>query len=195
MEARPGTFARRPTPEQAQGPFYPLTRPAYAGADLTVVPGRTGRAQGQLIQISGRVLGTSGAAVSGARVEVWQANTFGRYTHPHDTNPTPLDPDFVGYGTVTTDAEGRYAFKTVKPGSYSISERVQRTRHIHFCITSRSARLITQMYFDGEPLNDTDPLLTATEDKQDLIVKLLPPPPVVARDMLVATWDIVLWDK
>jgi protocatechuate 3,4-dioxygenase beta subunit len=172
MEARHGSFIRRPTPEQPQGPFYPLTKPADAGADLTTVKGKPGKAQGQLIQVKGQILDSNGKPVPGAEVEIWQANTFGRYTHPNDTNPAALDPNFRGYGIQTADKEGHYSFRTVKPGAYKVSEKTQRTRHIHFIVTSRSSRLITQMYFAGEPLNATDPILPGTENKEDLIVKL-----------------------
>ena len=138
MEARPGSFVKRPTPEQPQGPFYPLSKPSDANADLTVVRGKQGKAQGQVIHLTGQVLDTSGKPIPGAQVEVWQANTFGRYTHPHDTNPAPLDPCFMGYGVDRTDSEGRYTFRTVKPGFYGVSADRFRTRHIHFIVTSAS---------------------------------------------------------
>ncbi|MBI2849705.1 MAG: protocatechuate 3,4-dioxygenase [Chloroflexi bacterium] len=193
MEARHGSFIRRPTPEQPQGPFYPLTKPADADADLTTVKGKKGRAQGQIIQVKGQVLSANGKPVPDAEIEIWQANTFGRYTHPHDTNPAPLDPNFKGYGVQRTDEEGRYLFKTVKPGPYQVSADRFRTRHIHFIVTGKSSRLITQMYFSGEPLNSKDPILPNTPNKEDLIVKLTPLAEGSTPDALIALWDIVLW--
>src|SRR6266851_3540129 len=79
------------TPDQILGPFYPVVKPLHQGADLTTIPGRPGRAAGKVIHLSGRVVNPQGQAVQGARVEIWQANTHGRYTHPSDHNPAPLD--------------------------------------------------------------------------------------------------------
>src|SRR3981189_507177 len=102
------------TPDQILGPFYPLKELPQT-ADLTRVPGRPGRAEGQVINVMGRVLNLAGRPVRDATGEVWQANTHGRYTHPSDPNPSPLDPNFEGSAVVTTDGEGRYHFKTIKP--------------------------------------------------------------------------------
>ncbi|HMG60233.1 MAG TPA: intradiol ring-cleavage dioxygenase, partial [Burkholderiales bacterium] len=104
------------TPDQILGPFYPVVKPLHQGADLTTIPGRPGRASGKVIHLSGRVVNPQGQPVQGARLEIWQANTHGRYTHPGDHNPAPLDPNFEGFAVVTTDAEGRYRIKTIKPG-------------------------------------------------------------------------------
>ncbi len=87
--------------------------------DLTHVPGGNGRANGQLLSVSGRVLTTAGAPVPGVRMEIWQANAAGRYAHPDDTNPAPLDPNFLGYTVLTTGADGSYHFATIKPGGVS----------------------------------------------------------------------------
>jgi protocatechuate 3,4-dioxygenase beta subunit len=181
-----------PTPEQVQGPFYPVVKPFDQDADLTVIQGKPGRAQGKVIHVMGRVLNLKSKPVSGAQVEIWQANTFGRYTHPSDPNPAPLDPNFEGYGVQTTDAEGRYRFKTIKPGAYPVSEGWIRPPHIHFIVTGRSYRLITQMYFEGDPLNEKDLILKNTSHKASLMTKLIPPTKDVEPDALVAIWDIVL---
>ena len=87
-------------------------------SDLTRVPGRSGRAEGQVLNVMGRVLNLAGEPVRNAKVEVWQANAYGRYTHPNDTNPAPLDPNFVGSAELATDSQGRYRFKTIKPAAY-----------------------------------------------------------------------------
>src|SRR5262245_39331964 len=106
------------TPGEILGPFYPVLRSIEKTADLTSLPGKAGRASGQVIYVMGRVLNVQGQPVKGARVELWQANAHGRYNHPSDTNPAPLDPNFEGFAIQDTDAEGRYRFETIKPGAY-----------------------------------------------------------------------------
>jgi len=111
----------------------------------------------------------------------------------NDLNPAPLDPFFQGYGVQLTDAQGRYGFKTIKPGDYpTMIPGLRRAPHIHFHVTGRIARLVTQMYFDGDQLNDQDPLLQCTQGKERLIVKLQPPTPGLEPESLVADWDIVI---
>ena len=166
--------AERRTPEQILGPYYPL-KGFDQNADLTRVPGRPERAEGQVLDVMGRVLNLKGGPVRNAKVEIWQANADGRYTHPSDTNPAPLDPNFEGSVVLTTDQEGRYRFKTIKPAGYPAGPNRMRPAHIHFQISGRQDRLVTQMYFEGDPYNDTDRfLLTALEQKEMLIAKLLP---------------------
>ena len=185
--------ALRRTPGQILGPFYPVVKPLHQGADLTTIPGQPGRAAGQVIHVMGRVVNPQGQPVQGARVEIWQANTHGRYTHPSDTNPAPLDPHFEGFAVLTTDAEGRYRFKTIKPGAYPAGLDRMRPPHIHFEVTGQSNRLVTQMYFAGEPWNDKDPALqSAGANRERLIVPLGPPTRDLDPDSLVAVWDIVL---
>jgi len=184
--------ARRLTEEQVMGPFYPVTKPIDQDADLTVIQGRSGKAQGKVIHLMGRVLNLRGEPIRGAAIGIWQANTFGRYAHPSDTHDAPLDPNFQGYGITITDAEGRYRFKTVKPGSYPVSENWIRPPHIHFDVSSRSNKLITQMYFEGEPLNEKDRLFKSASYKDSLITKLGPATKDVEPDALTAIWDIVL---
>ena len=184
--------ARRLTEEQVMGPFYPVTKPIDQDADLTVIQGRPGKAQGKVLHLMGRVLNLRGEPIRGAAIEIWQANTFGRYAHPSDTHDAPLDPNFQGYGITITDAEGRYRFKTVKPGSYPVSENWIRPPHIHFDVSSRSNKLITQMYFEGEPLNEKDRLFKSASYKDSLITKLVPATKDVEPDALIAIWDIVL---
>ena len=182
------------TPDQILGPFYPVVKPPHQGADLTGIQGRPGRAAGKVIHLTGRVVNPQGQPVQGARVEIWQANTHGRYTHPSDHNPAPLDPNFEGFAVVTTDAQGRYRIKTIKPGAYPAGPDARmRPPHIHFDVTGKSNRLVTQMYFAGEPLNDKDPFLQgAGAGKERLIVRLGPPTQGLEPDSLAAVWDIVL---
>jgi len=185
--------APRRTPDQILGPFYPVARPLNQSADLTTIPGKPGRAAGQVIHVMGRVVNLQGQPVQGARVEIWQGNTHGRYTHPSDHNPAPLDPNFEGSAVLTTDAQGRYRIKTIKPGAYPAGPGRMRPPHIHFDVTGKSNRLVTQMYFAGEPLNDKDRFLqTALDGKEQLIASLRPPTQGFEPDSLVAMWDIVL---
>jgi protocatechuate 3,4-dioxygenase beta subunit len=181
------------TPGQILGPFYPVLKPLDQDADLTTIAGKPGRAEGQVMHVMGRVMNLAGQPVQGARVEIWQANTHGRYNHPSDTNPAPLDPHFEGFAVLTTDEEGRYRFKTIKPGAYPASADRMRPPHIHFEVTGKRNRLVTQMYFAGEPWNDKDPALqSAGANKERLIVTLQPPTQELEPDSRMAVWDIVL---
>jgi protocatechuate 3,4-dioxygenase, beta subunit len=137
--------ASQRTPGQILGPFYPA-KPFDQNADLTKVPGRPGRAEGEILNVMGRVLNLRGEPVRNAEVEVWQANAHGRYTHPSDTNPAPLDPNFEGSAVLTTDSEGRYRFKTIKPAAYPVGPNTIRPAHIHFEVYGQQDRLVTQMY-------------------------------------------------
>jgi protocatechuate 3,4-dioxygenase beta subunit len=182
----------RRTPEQILGPFYPV-KPLPATSDLTRLPGRSGRAQGQMLNVMGQVLNLSGDPVRNATVEVWQANAQGRYTHPSDQNPAPLDPNFEGSATLTTDSEGRYRFKTIKPAAYPAGPNLIRPAHIHFQVTGRQDRLVTQVYFDGDPYNVTDPFLNNAGRKELLITKLLDPTKEFEPDSKIVRFDIVLY--
>lgn len=183
----------RRTPSQILGPFYPVHKPLDQDADLTTVAGRSGRAAGQIIEVMGRVINRRGEPVAGARIEIWQANTRGRYTHPSDRNPAPLDPNFEGYALLTTDGEGRYRFRCIKPGAYPEDSGIMRAPHMHFDVLGRSNRLVTQMYFAGEPLNDTDRIIqTAAANQHRLIVAFERGGSPAAQDPLVGSWDVVL---
>jgi len=187
---------RQLTPEQIMGPFYPIIRPLDHDMDLTVIKGKRGHAQGKLIHLMGRVLNNQGEPVKGARIEVWQANTHGRYAHPTDINPAPLDPNFQGYGVQVTDAEGRYRFKTIKPGAYPINPvnpTNVRPPHIHFDVLGTKDRLVTQMYFPDEPLNEKDIIFKDLGSAKDAALgKLLPLNKEFEPDSLLINWDIIL---
>jgi protocatechuate 3,4-dioxygenase, beta subunit len=180
-----------PTPGQILGPFYPL-KPLPATADLTSVPGRPGRAQGQVIHVVGKVLNLTGDPVRNATVEIWQANAHGRYTHPDDRNPAPLDPNFEGSAVVRTDADGAYRFRTIKPAAYAAGPTLIRPAHIHFQVTGREDRLVTQMYFAGDPHIAGDPLLNSAGRKELLITQLADPGPGLEPGAKLARFDIVL---
>lgn len=158
---RPFTRTERTGPLDLAGKLLP-------GDDnlACTAPGRV--ALGQLIHVSGQVLDEDGRPVGGAVVELWQANAAGRYYNPLDQRDAPLDPNFVGNGRTRTDAEGRYAFFTIKPGAYPVpnSGRWWRPPHIHFSVLGPSSlsRLVTQMYFPGEWLNVHDRLIQSIPD-------------------------------
>jgi len=181
-----------PTPDQILGHFYPVKKPADGGTDLTRLSGKNGAAEGEVIYVMGRVLNMNGEPVSGAQLEVWQATAGGRYVHPSDRNPAPLDPNFEGYANVVADAEGRYGFKTIKPGAYPVGGGWVRPPHIHFDVRGQFNRLVTQMYFADEALNGKDPLLQASWAKESLIAQVLPPTDKEEADAQLVVWDIVL---
>ncbi len=179
------------TPEQILGPFYPL-KPLDQNADLTRVAGRPGRAEGQVLTVMGRVLNLKGEPVRNAKVELWQANAHGRYAHPSDTNPAPLDPNFEGSAVLTADSDGRYRFMTIKPAAYPVGPHMMRPAHIHFQVSGQQDRLVTQMYFEGDPNNKTDPFLQTAGRTELLIAKLLPPTPDMEPKSKLVVFDIVL---
>jgi protocatechuate 3,4-dioxygenase beta subunit len=148
------------TPEQVEGPFHPVDEQADTDIDLTLIKGHAKSATGEIILVRGRVLDVSGQPLTDALVDVWQANHYGRYSHAEDPNTAPLDPDFQGWGLMKTDADGRYGFKTIKPGPYPLSflgEEGWRCMHIHFKVSRRGYQpLTTQMYFPGDPLMEQD---------------------------------------
>ena len=186
--------ARMRTPDQILGPFYPVAKTPDPAGDLTHLPGRAGRAEGQVLNVMGRVLNIKGEPVPGAKLEVWQANTHGRYTHPADTNPAPLDANFDGFAVLKSDdAEGRYKFKTIKPGAYPAGPGIVRPPHIHFRLSGHDDELVTQLYFDGEPLNEKDQFLQSVlpDRRVLLIAKLLPPPADLEPDSRLVIFDIV----
>jgi protocatechuate 3,4-dioxygenase beta subunit len=181
------------TPEQVMGPFYPILKPLDHDADLTMIRGKRGHAQGDVIHVMGRVLNRRGEPVRGAKIEIWQANARGRYAHPSDTNPAPLDPYFQGYSVQLTDAEGRYRFKTIKPAAYPTGPNTMRPPHIHFDIVGSKDRLVTQMYFPNEPLNERDDIFKQLgADKDAAIAKVLPPTKELESNSKLVMWDIVL---
>lgn len=186
----------KPTPSQTRGPFYPDPLPLETDGDLTMLEGAKGRASGQVIHVAGRVLDKAGKPVRGATIEIWQANTHGRYAHPRDINPAPLDPNFQGYAKIATDADGRYRFKTIKPGAYPMNPANPdnvRPPHIHFEIHGGGEDLVTQMYFPGEKLNDGDGIFARLgDDKASTIAKALDGADGVASGELAYGWDIVL---
>ncbi|EKS66936.1 protocatechuate 3,4-dioxygenase subunit beta [Burkholderia sp. SJ98] len=130
--------------------------------DLTRNAAKNGEPLGERIIVTGRVLDEGGRPVRNTLVEVWQANAAGRYVHKADQHDAPLDPNFLGAGRCLTDDEGRYRFMTIKPGAYPWGNHPNawRPQHIHFSLFGEyfGSRLVTQMYFPGDPLLDLDPI-------------------------------------
>ena len=158
-----GTAARTTcalTPRQPEGPFYPAVI-READWDLTRVSGAAGRAEGTVIEVTGRVFGAGCRPLPGCVIELWQANRHGRYDHPADRQrDRKLDPNFQGYARLAADADGAYRFVTIVPGAYPASPFWMRPPHIHFRLQAPGHRpLTTQMYFAGNPLNESDRLL------------------------------------
>jgi protocatechuate 3,4-dioxygenase beta subunit len=152
-----------------------ITGPVF-GHDV-VTPGdndlahqHAGEPLGERIIVSGRVLDENGRPVPNTLIEVWQANAAGRYVHKNDNHDAPLDPNFTGAGRTVTDNEGRYRFMTIKPGAYPWRNHYNawRPAHIHFSLFGRAfaTRLVTQMYFPGDPLLPFDPIFNSTADEK-----------------------------
>jgi protocatechuate 3,4-dioxygenase beta subunit len=194
----PAVNIRRPsapllrTPDQILGPFYPLNRTADGTTDLAESPSRPGRADGELLKVEGQVLTLTGRPVAGARVEIWQANSLGKYRHPSDTTPVPIDPNFDGFAVLKTDQQGRYQFRTIKPGGYRTPHGDIRPPHIHFMVDFGADRLITQLYFAGEPGNATDRWLQAAPQPDLLIVALEDCASGSSSASKMAKFDIIL---
>ena len=163
------------------GPAYGESAIAELDADLTRQ--HAGDPLGERIVVSGRVLGSDGKPLRGQLVEIWQANASGRYRHEVDTHDAPLDPNFDGAGRCLTDDDGWYRFTTVKPGSYPWKNHhnAWRPNHIHFSLFGRAftERLVTQMYFPGDPLFEFDPIYNSIPDER-------------ARGRLVSRFDLSL---
>jgi len=180
-----------PTSAQELGPFYPVLQPADHDADLTRLQGRNGVALGQPINVIGRIVDLNGNPIRNAQVELWQCNAAGRYDHPGDrANPAALDPNFQGFARLATDADGQFKFRSVKPKDYD-TPIGRRTPHIHFSIDGHAERLVTQMYFPNEPLNDIDFLLKNADPKQSVIAEAIDPLSGDPR-ALAFRWTVVL---
>lgn len=173
---------QRPTPAQTEGPFYPVELPADSDADL-LVQGSRRYAKGRSAVLEGTVTDTTGRALSGAAVEIWQCDQDGHYHHPGDGGRA--DPDFQGFGRVLLGADGAYRFRTIRPAPYS-----GRTPHIHLKVRLGARELLTtQVYVQGDPGNERDFLWQRlrAEDRAALTVPFEP-----AGDTLRARFAIVV---
>ncbi|WP_413290676.1 hypothetical protein [Bdellovibrio sp. HCB337] len=176
-----------PTPQQTEGPFYPVKNQADTDWDLTNVSGKKGTALGEVIWVGGVIRDQNCNPVEGALVEIWQACASGKYDHPQDPNKAPLDPNFQYWGKAVTDAKGQYVFKTIKPGSYPAAPGWVRPPHIHYKVTKLGyIEMITQLYFEGDALNSRDEILKRLKpSEQEQVVR-----PVEVRDH---QGDLIKW--
>ena len=165
------------TISEVTGPLFGHSDVKAEEADLTAR--HAGEPIGERMSVSGRVLDENGRPVRDALIEIWQANAAGRYRHATDNHDAPLDPNFTGCGRVVTDAEGRYRFRTIKPGAYPWGNHYNawRPAHVHLSIFGRGfmQRLVTQFYFPGDPLLALDPMYASVPDEracQRLIAEL-----------------------
>ncbi|MFN0164704.1 MAG: intradiol ring-cleavage dioxygenase [Burkholderiales bacterium] len=156
LRAHSGTL---PTPGMTAGPFYPESFSADPVGNLVRGPLKGNIV---LLRLEGRVADRRGRGVEGARVEIWQCDGLGRYTHSRDGQPADRDPNFAGFGWVRTDAKGAYAFSTIRPVVYT-----GRTPHIHVAVKARGhTNLVTQMFIEGEPGNASDSLYRSLSAQQ-----------------------------
>ncbi|WOQ69487.1 protocatechuate 3,4-dioxygenase subunit beta [Microbacterium limosum] len=162
-----------------------LYSPAFGQRDVAAIESdltlqHAGEPLGERITVTGRLLDSWGRPLANQLVEIWQANAAGRYIHQRDQHPAPLDPNFTGAGRTVTNDQGEYFFTTIKPGPYPWKNHVNawRPAHIHFSLfgSGFTQRIITQMYFPGDPLFALDPIYNTIRDQRD-------------RDALIAAYD------
>ena len=186
----PKTLSDTTGPAYGRGPIGELD------SDLTRQ--HAGEPLGERIIVTGRVLDGDGRPVRNSLIEVWQANAAGRYIHKLDRHPAPLDPNFSGAGRCLTDNDGRYRFTTVKPGAYPWKnhDNAWRPAHIHFSLFGEAfrSRLITQMYFPGDPLFEFDPIFQSVGDPkaQQRMISSFDPETTEPEWALGYKFDIVL---
>lgn len=189
LACAPALAALPLTPPQMRGPFYPATLPLDRDNDLVTMAGRPGVAYGTILDIAGHVVDAAGKPIDAVRLEIWQVNGHGRYHHPDDDSDLPVDPNFQGFGSTVSDANGAYRFRTVRPLPYP-----GRAPHVHFAVKVPGQQTFyTQMYLRGAPENATDFLLNGIEDRrarQLLVVRLEPSPN--PGSALLGRFDIVL---
>lgn len=184
------------TLSEVTGPLFGFDDIKANDFDLTAQ--HTGAPLGERIIVSGRVLDANGRPIAHTLVEVWQANSAGRYLHKGDQHNAPLDPNFTGAGRTMTDAEGRYRFVTIKPGAYPWRNHYNawRPRHIHFSLfgPAFATRLVTQMYFPGDPLLPHDPIFNCVEDEKakNRLISIFDWETTVPEHALGYRFDIVL---
>ncbi len=178
------------TPRATEGPYYPDHLPLDQDNNLLQIMGNQAPATGIITEFGGRVLDVDGKALSAASVELWQADTHGCYIHSKGApKAKERDPQFQGFGKITTNDKGEYRFRSIKPAAYP-----GRTRHFHIAVLHHGKRLLTtQLYFAGEPQNEKDGILKRIADEQQRLSVIREFKPMTSGSQeLVATWDIVV---
>lgn len=181
------SILRHPTkdPRLVDPETIELWSPAYGQRDVAAIESdltlqHAGEPLGERITVQGRLLDSWGRPLRNQLLEIWQANSAGRYIHQRDQHPAPLDPNFTGAGRIVTDDAGEYSFTTIKPGPYPWKNHVNawRPAHIHFSVfgSGFTQRIITQMYFPSDPLFALDPIYNSIRSQRD-------------RDRLIAAYD------
>ncbi len=184
---RAETLVLTPTPAQTEGPFYPVTLPLDRDNDLIAVSGAEARARGTVLHLSGQVTNRWSKKLANARVEIWQCDWQGIYLHPRDGGQNRRDSGFQGFGTATTDSEGRYRFRTIRPVAYA-----GRTPHIHFKVVAGNSELTTQMYVAGEAGNQRDFLYRNLGEAASLVTVPLAPAAQLETGALSGRFDIIV---
>jgi len=182
---------------EVTGPVYGHESVGDLDHDLTRNAAKNGEPIGERIVLTGRVLDEDGRAVPNTLIEIWQANSAGRYIHVNELHDAPLDPNFLGAGRTVTDSQGRYRFVTIRPGAYPWPNHhnAWRPAHIHFSLfgPAFATRLVTQVYFEGDPTFKFDPIFNSTpEPARELLVAKFSMENTVPDWALCFEWDIVL---
>ena len=181
---------------EVTGPTF--TKPWYGKALADLTKQHKGEPLGERIILAGRVQDEDGRPVPGTLVEMWQANAAGRYAHPRDQHDAPLDPNFTGFGQVVTNEKGEWRFVSIKPGHYPWrnTNNAWRAQHLHFSVfgPAFATRIITQMYFPGDPLLGTDPVFNSIPDAKgrDGLISRYDPDLSEPEWALGFRWDMVL---
>ena len=184
------------TLSEVTGPVFGADIIDAKACDLTRQ--HAGEPLGERIVVSGRVLDENGRPVPHTLVEIWQANAAGRYLHRNDQHGSPLDPNFTGCGHTLTDAQGGYRFVTIRPGEYPWGNHYNawRPAHIHFSLfgPAFATRLVTQMYFPGDPLIPFDPIFNCTADEKarNRLISLFDWETTIPQHALGYRFDIIL---
>lgn len=182
------TAALLATPRQTPGPFYPAELPLDDDNNLTEIAGKSGRAKGIICDLNGRIIDINGNSLRDTRIEIWQCDANGRYRHPRENASRPIDESFQGHGSTTTNEQGSYRFRTIRPVPYP-----GRTPHIHIAVfPPGEPPFVTQLYIAGEQTNETDFLFNDIPwDKRHLVTADFKPAEVPGAEQQ-AGFDIIL---
>jgi protocatechuate 3,4-dioxygenase beta subunit len=167
-------IALQPTPPQYHGPYYPSALPRDTDNDLVLINDTETPAAGEIVHLSGRIFDLDGNPVANALVELWQTDSAGVYLHHDSPNRSDYDRNFQGFGRVLTGPSGEYYFRTVRPATH-IEKRMRRAPHMHLGVfVEDKSSVFTQLYFEGEMLNERDPILNSVHDPEQKALLVVP---------------------